>query len=436
VSFLPRTLFWRAFSAQLLLMIASFALVIAFITRDHARTTADNIVGIWAPALQAALTGTDRSIQKVEIGVQRQVTLFLQDPPGDAYEPWGSPRFSSLRTGLQQQGIAVERIVVSGVTGDSRIWMQVRQDAGQRWIGVASTLEGEDFPVRVAVLTGVGLMLAASLAAVLSAMVARPARELARAVEAFGHGLVLPAMPAMPTRAPAEIAALAQTVARTFEQRRELDEQRSLMLAGLSHDVRSPLARIHLAAELLAEPDTETRDLKRRILQNAQVLDRLVGSFADYIRAEQGALDEMVDVGAVASSVAASFGLNADAVAIDSSLEVRSHGDLVRRALDNLVDNALRYGAEPVTVSVASGPGCVRVMVANAGPAIDAEEIDRLRRPFERGQRHRSSPGTGLGLAIVERIARRHGGSLALHPVASGGTRVVLVLGKSPTHAA
>jgi two-component system, OmpR family, osmolarity sensor histidine kinase EnvZ len=268
---------------------------------------------------------------------------------------------------------------------------------------------------------------------VLSAMVARPAGELARAVEAFGQGL---AWPAVPTRAPAEIAALAQTVARTFEQRRELDEQRSLMLAGLSHDVRSPLTRIHLAAELLAEPDTETRDLKQRILQNTKLLDRLVGSFTDYVRAEQGALDEMVDVGAVAISVAASFGLGVDAVSIAGSSQVLSHGDLVRRALDNLVDNALRYGTEPVTVSVTSGPGCVRVMVANAGPAIDAGEIDRLRRPFERGQRHRGSPGTGLGLAIVERIARRHAGSLEIQPGAAGGTRVVLVLGTDPNHAA
>jgi two-component system, OmpR family, osmolarity sensor histidine kinase EnvZ len=210
----------------------------------------------------------------------------------------------------------------------------------------------------------------------------------------------------------------------------------NLMLAGLSHDVRSPLTRIHLAAELLAEPDTETRDLKQRILQNTKLLDRLVGSFADYIRAEQGALNEVVDVGAVAISVATSFGLYVDAVSIAGSPQVLSHGDLVRRALDNLVDNALRYGAEPVTVSVTSGSGCVRVMVANAGPAIDAGEIDRLRRPFERGQRHRGSPGTGLGLAIVERIARRHAGSLQIQPGAAGGTRVVLMLGTDPNHAA
>jgi two-component system, OmpR family, osmolarity sensor histidine kinase EnvZ len=433
VSLLPRTLFWRAFSAQLLLLTASFALVIVFITRDHARTTADNIVGVWAPALQAALAGADRSIQKAEIGVQRQVALFLQDPPADAYEPWASPRFSSIRTGLQREGIAVERIVVSGSTGDSRVWLQVRQDADHRWIGVASTLEGEDFPVRVTLLAIAGLMLAAALAAVLSTMVARPARELARAVEAFGHG---DALPAVPTRAPAEIAALAQTVARTFEQRRELDEQRSLMLAGLSHDVRSPLARIHLAAELLAEPDTETRDLKQRILQNAKLLDRLVGSFSDYVRAEQGALSETVDVGAVASSVAASFGLSAAAVCVDGDARVRSHGDLVRRALDNLVDNALRYGAEPVTLAVTAAAGCVRVRVANAGATIDADEIDRLRRPFERGQRHRGSPGTGLGLAIVERIARRHGGSLDIRAGTAGGTWVVLVLGAAPNHAA
>jgi two-component system, OmpR family, osmolarity sensor histidine kinase EnvZ len=423
---LPRTLFWRAFAAQMALIVVSLSLVTAFIARDQARTMADNIAAVWAPALVEALASGNPSQRSLQLRVLRDVDLLQGPPPTDAYAPWASPRFFALQRSLEQEGVSVQRIVVSGVTDDSVIWLQIRQGSESRWMGVVSNLEGEDFPLRVLLLSLVGLVLAAVVAGLLSHMVARPVRQLASAVQAFGKGAPLPQMP---RRAPTEIDTLARTVAQTFEQRRELDDQRNLMLMGLSHDVRSPLARIKLATELLADTDAETQDLKRRIQHNVEVLDRLVGSFADYVRAEEGPLDQTVDVVAVARSAAASFGLSADSVKAQQPAWVRSQGDLLRRAIDNLLDNALRYGRAPIEVQVHTDTAQVFVRVRNAGEPIDAGHVERLLKPFERGELHRGTPGSGLGLAIAQRIARRHGGSFCIEAQAEPrGTLAVLSL--------
>jgi two-component system, OmpR family, osmolarity sensor histidine kinase EnvZ len=426
LTLLPRTLFWRAFAAQMLLIVVSFTLVIIVLSRDQARTSAVNMAAIWVPALREALDRPDPSAAELTIRVVRDVTLLQRAPPPGAHDPWGSPRFDALRTALAQQGVPVQRIVVSGVTDNSVTWLQVQSGPPARWIGVVSNLEGEDIPGRMIGLSLAGLALAALSAAALSRMVARPAQQLAHAVEAFGQGQPLPQVP---SHAPDEIQSLVRTVAHTFEQRRELDDQRSLMLAGLSHDIRSPLARIRLAAELLPAAGPDTCDLKQRIEHNVTLVDRLVGSFADFVRAEQAPLDPQVDIGHLARQAAQSFGLPANSVTVHGQPLVAGNADLLRRALDNLLDNALRYGAAPVTISVTPQAREVQLAVCNAGEPVDEADLARLRQPFERGERHRATPGSGLGLAIVERVARLHGGRFELTATANPpGTRACLVL--------
>jgi two-component system, OmpR family, osmolarity sensor histidine kinase EnvZ len=423
---LPRTLFWRAFAAQMLIIVASLALATFAVSRDQARTTAEHIAAVWAPALRHAIDEPNPAVARIDATVQRDVSLVQSDPPPNMRVPWASLRFDALRAALQDAGLPVDRIGVSGVTDDSVAWVHIRQGERARWIGVVSNLEGEDFPRRVLAVSLAGVALAALVAAALSRMVARPAQQLARAVEAFGQGAPLPAVP---TRAPKEIHALARSVERSFEQRHALDQQRQLMLSGLSHDVRSPLTRIRLAAELLPDSDAEVRDLKQRIEANVSQLDGLVGSFSDYVRAEEGVLDGLAEPGGVALASARSFGLGPHAVTVRGDGAIASRGDLLRRAVDNLVDNALRYGNGMVSIDVTESAGEWRVAVRNEGDPIDATDIARLRKPFERGEPHRGTPGTGLGLAIVERIAARHGGRLEIEALQQPrGTRATLVL--------
>jgi two-component system, OmpR family, osmolarity sensor histidine kinase EnvZ len=424
MTLLPRTLFWRAFAIQMAFMLLILALLTVFITRDQSRISAENVASVWAPALRDVLERAPSAEPALQIQVTRDVDIVQRAPPADAHEPWSSPRFVALAAALRAENIDVRRIAVSGVTDDSIVWLHVEGAGSPRWLGVISNLEGEDFARRILWLCLAGVVITALLAAAISRMVAGPARQLAQAVQAYDRGHALPPLPA---HAPAELEALARTVADTFAQRQALDAQRSLMLAGLSHDVRSPLTRIQLATELLPSGDAEIDSLKDRIQRNAVVLDRLVSSFSDYVRADQGALDSIVDVARMAADAVAACGLPVSTLTVEGAALVRSHGDLLRRALDNLLDNALRYGQAPISVRVAQRAGRVSVDVRNAGPAIDTGDLRRLMQPFERGEVHRATAGSGLGLAIVQRIAQRHGGTLRLERVsAPAGTSAVL----------
>jgi two-component system, OmpR family, osmolarity sensor histidine kinase EnvZ len=430
MTLLPRTLFWRAFVVQMVFMLLILTLLLVFVTRDQARISAANLAAVWAPALQEVLEHPAPSAAPQDVRVVREVTVVQQAPPGNAYRPIASPRFDALVEALLAERIPVQSIAVSGVTENTVVWFELAAGGAPKWLGVVSNLEGEDFSRRLWWLTLAGVAISAGLAAVTSRMVARPAQQLALAAQAYAQGRPLPPLP---RGAPAEIDALARTVIDTFAQRQALDAQRSLMLAGLSHDVRSPLARIQLAADMLPAGDEEAEGLRQLIQRNVEVLDRLVASFADYVRTNDGALDTPTDVARVAADALAAHGLPASALTVEGAVSVPSHGDLLRRALDNLLDNAHRYGQAPITVRVTARERGVRVEVRNAGQPVNAAEVPRLMQPFERGELHRGTPGSGLGLAIVRAIALRHGGGFRLEPLpashGTAGTVAVLDIG-------
>jgi two-component system osmolarity sensor histidine kinase EnvZ len=202
--------------------------------------------------------------------------------------------------------------------------------------------------------------------------------------------------------------------------RNELDEQRRTMLAAISHDLRSPLGRIRMAAELL--PDGDGVAVRRdTIVRNVQVADRLLGSFIDMARAEDAPITERVDLCALLGDVArteadATLGpLPEPAVWLEPASALS-----LQRALRNLLDNARHHGAMPIELTLRCDGLEVVVSVRDHGPGIAAQELADMQRPFTRGDSSRLTPGTGLGLAIAQRTAQRHGGALVLSDAAPG----------------
>ncbi|AHM05427.1 Sensor histidine kinase [Roseibacterium elongatum DSM 19469] len=253
----------------------------------------------------------------------------------------------------------------------------------------------------------------------------RPIRRLAKAAEAFGKGRRVPYDPAG--------ASEVRSAGRAFlDMRARIEgqiEQRTLMLSGVSHDLRTPLTRMRLGLSMLDETP-EVEDL----VHDVEEMQSLLDTFLEFARGE--ALDDPVesDPVAIAQRVVDNARRTAGDIRYvgpDNAAPVLMRPDAVHRALANLVSNALRYGDRSV-LTLTMLDGALRFSVEDDGPGIaPADRADAVR-PFLRLDAARNQDrgtGVGLGLAIATDIARRHGGTLRLGESARlGGLRVDLVL--------
>jgi two-component system osmolarity sensor histidine kinase EnvZ len=199
-----------------------------------------------------------------------------------------------------------------------------------------------------------------------------------------------------------------------------LDADRALILAGVSHDLRTPLSRLRLGLEMSgADPQ-----LKDGMTADIEEMDRIVNQFLDFARTDGGEPMQRADLAAIAAEVAEHFRRHGRSVATDLAHvpDLTLQKMAMRRVVLNLVDNALRYGEKEVAITVRAEGRSVLLAVADRGPGIPASEVERLKRPFTRLEVARSDKGgAGLGLAIVDRVVRAHGGTLDLRVRPGGG---------------
>ncbi len=264
---------------------------------------------------------------------------------------------------------------------------------------------------------GGGALLAALLGAFLIvARVNAPLRQLARP-------------PPQPETGAQEIALVARAFNQMAGNLARMDEDRALILAGVSHDLRTPLARLRLGIEMSGAPDDEVTAM----VADIDEMDRIIGQFLDFGRGDAQEPTAAIDLATLAREVTEPYRLRGVDLQLEvpESLFAQARALSIRRALANLIDNALRYaGANaPLEVTVSSAGGEARIEVADRGPGIPESEIERMRQPFTRLEKARSNTkGAGLGLAIVDRVMRAHHGRLELSARAGGGLRAALCL--------
>ncbi len=262
---------------------------------------------------------------------------------------------------------------------------------------------------------------------------ARPLRQLNAAVDELGRG----GTPApLPESGPSEIAAVNRRFNAMLANLRQIERDRALLLAGVSHDLRTPLARLRLGVEMGGGDDPAER---AGMVADIEEMDRIVGQFLDFARADDTSGRELAELDPIVQACVDRY------VAAGREIGFRPGGvrplplkpTAVSRLVANLVDNALAYGAPPVEVVTADGEAFATIEVRDRGAGIAPDDVERLKRPFTRASDARAradgAAGAGLGLAIVERIARMHGGTLEILPRDGGGTiaRVRLATGRA-----
>jgi two-component system osmolarity sensor histidine kinase EnvZ len=268
-----------------------------------------------------------------------------------------------------------------------------------------------------------GLLLVFGAAAWYARSLVRPLRALAQAAPGLAAGEPAPEMPA---HAVTEIIELAAALDRAAAATRTAAQERQLLLAGLSHDMRTPLARLVLALELIGG-DASIRD---GMAVDLAELDAILDQFIAFVRDGRDEPSHTVDLGALVD----------DAIAAqqragrewqrrgEQNLSLYAKPLALRRALDNLLENAARHGAAPFHVELHKLANAVSVCVRDRGSGVAAETLHALGLPFYRADIARSSPGSGLGLATVARIAAWHGGTLELRNREGGGFEAELRL--------
>lgn len=290
------------------------------------------------------------------------------------------------------------------------------------WIGFAlPPPPHESVPTRALTwaLVIAALLLVAAFA--FARYLARPLRELKLAVDKVGRG---EAPPVLPESGTSEIAAVNRGFNAMLTSLRQSERDRALLLAGVSHDLRTPLARLRLGIEL-HDDDAATH---AGMVADIEEMDRIIGQFLDFARDVPAGSGDPIDVAAaVAAAVERYRGAGRDVACTSATPAMaRIQPASVSRIVANLVDNALAYGAPPVEVSTRTDNDRVVIDVADRGPGIATADVERLKQPFTRAgvarSREDGAPGAGLGLAIVERIARLHGGRLDLLERDGGGT--------------
>ncbi len=236
----------------------------------------------------------------------------------------------------------------------------------------------------------------------------RPITRLAAAADAFGRGQHMPYNPAGASEVRAAGTAF-------VEMRHRIErhiEQRTLMLSGVSHDLRTPLTRMRLALSLLDDAEREPLE------HDLDEMQRLVDEFLNFVKGAEGKSTRVDPIALVRGVVgdAQRAGLDVDLISERGEGNVTLREVAFRRALDNLVSNAVRYGTR-AEVSVAISDRSLRIRVEDDGPGIPADQRLEAQKPFVRLDRARNQDrgvGVGLGLAIATDIVRAHGGVLRL----------------------
>jgi two-component system osmolarity sensor histidine kinase EnvZ len=410
--------------------LATFSLIGQSRRTAHMKQTVQFVAG-QVHLLQRVLPGLDSdarhrlsTVEPGEHGLQLRA-----DGPG---VPRHEPRFGFAHRLAEELNARLDSPVSlrhAGLGQRSGLWIGFAAGGETWWLILPPPrFEPQALPSELWVGLAVTLAILLLIASLFVRSIVGPLARLGAAVTATGDGSARPVIP----EGPAEVRRLAERHNNMLVQLAQADSERREMLAGLTHDLRAPLARLRVRLALL-ENDIDRAGLTR----DADDMERIVAQCLIFLRSEESELatpSPLLIADAVSNEVArhcelgraVTLTVSEDVVPIQIALAPVN----LQRLLDNLIDNALRHGAPPVEVSLAiEGGQTVRLEVRDHGPGIPAHEREHALRAFGQIEPARATGGScGLGLAIVRRIIAAGAGNLVLADAPEGGLLVTVRL--------
>ncbi len=247
----------------------------------------------------------------------------------------------------------------------------------------------------------------------------RPLKRLERRVARLGRED--PESEQVDDSGPEEVVAVNRALVRMARELQQARRDRALLLAGVSHDLRTPMTRLRLSAEFLGDPE-----LSEGIIADIEDMDAILDQFIAFIRDGADEEAEYQDLNHLIGEVCGKYRELAIELKLRRIPRLMLKPLTIKRLLSNLLTNAGRYGRPPVEVRTRMEHGEVVLVVRDHGEGVPEEEMELLMEPFSRGDLARSLSGSGLGLAIVKRIVDMHHGTMKLENHPGGGLQVVI----------
>jgi two-component system osmolarity sensor histidine kinase EnvZ len=428
---LPRSLFgrtaWVIASVSIAFQLFTLAVIVYFALVPLGRHATDDLAALMIHSAQSwrALPTDDRAAYAAHLHEQHRLAIRATPPATEDFVRY-LPYFHFLEAALSSR--TGETIRLGRAREGDTVWywtsVPIRSNDGRMdrvTVGFPANRVAVQPSAALLIILLVGAVVTLATSARMAHWLIRPLERLAVATQHIGKGRR--PMP-LPETGPTELAMLAREFNRMGEQVEELLANRTTLLAGISHDLRSPLARIQLALGMLSEkPDA---DLLERVMRDVENMNQLIArclevgrDFSEQESVELNLCDLLQEVVREYAAGAEIRGRSGP----DCPLRVKPLA--LKRILSNLIENAARYGdGQPIDIEYDIFTDVVEIRIMDRGPGIPESEREAVFQPFRRLDPSRSSRtgGSGLGLAIVHQIALSNGWTVTLDARPGGGT--------------
>ena len=432
---LKLSLFWRTFIfLGLLILFSCLAWLQMFKTQEYEPRILRNAhqIATVVNLTRTALVNTD-AIGRVSLlktlADDEDVRIQTREPK-DVIVPFAESGIDRQLAREMIKQLGPKTVVANRVNGVEGLWIGFEIERDSYWLQMDAArlkpLGGGAWLMWLSVTIALSLL----GAAVMAGLINRPLKRLSYAASQVRDGHFHTST-LDESAATSEIREVNIGFNRMAERLAKIEAERALMLAGISHDLRTPLARLRLETEM-SVADPEAREL---MAADIEQLDEIIDKFLDYARPEVSNLGPVLLSGVISRCIAPwknnqRFEISVD---VNEDLHVQAESVELGRVMSNLLENARRYGQSPsdgitrVEIVARLHDGWVLLRVRDQGPGVSQETLKNLTQPFYRGDTARTSAtGSGLGLAIVERSVQRMGGTFSVFNNSAGGLMALM----------
>jgi len=431
-SWLRSGLLWRTFlllafliAVSMAAWVASFRVVERAPRSEQIAAQVDSIVTITRAALLHSAPMLRRELL-LDLATTQGIRIYPKELT-DNMEALPDTELVRLVTANVRKRLDKRTEFAGEVNGEEGFWVSFYIDDDDYWLMLDSDLIEGASSIQWIGWAGVTLLLSLVGAVFISRLINQPLARLSIAARAIARGK---SPPVLPESGPAEIRDANRSFNQMVQDLKQVESDRAVILAGISHDLRTPIARMLLEVEMGSLSDEAKRGMQSDLAQ----MESIIAQFLDYARPAEPSSHTEIDLSAVVKQTVQEAQRSTDSelhCAVLDDLYVIGNPVEIARAVSNLIENARRYGKSTssrqaeIEVCARGDEGEVLIEVSDKGVGIPESKIPYLLRPFTRMDSARSQAnGAGLGLAIVDRIVQRHRGKLDIKNREGGGLAV------------